>query len=411
MKKIIYGIFLILILGVGFAEIPETTPILKVSTESLNTNLKLANQNPDPASPGGCVEIRFKVENLGRSDVENLKFKLIPEYPFSLLPTDSGERILGKVDAGQVGEDSYILYYKLRVDSNAISDNYNVRLKYTTDGINWIDLNKFQIRVKSENTLVTISHYKTPVADLGSGFVLNFTIENYGDTYIKNLVATIDTAGLPFKIIDGANSKIFKIINGNSGKALAFQLSADADAVVKTYEVPITLTYLDDENTKYTQTYKLSIKLNAHPDLVAMFDEEQPTIIDKTNKLSIKFVNKGFTEIKNLYITVQDSDDFKLISPSRMYVGSIDADDYETSSLNIKCSSCTPQIKLQLTLDYYDINNKHHIDDITLVRNAYSRQEAIEQGFIKEKNYAVWAILAAALVVLIVLFKVFKRKD
>ena len=117
----------------------------------------LISQNPDPIEPGGYVELRFKIENIGADYAKNLVFELIPEYPFELDKGISAEKRLGDMYIQQVDEDAYIVYYKVRVDKDAIDGNNQIKLRYSTDdGLTWTR-NQFDIRIQTTNLIVGIS--------------------------------------------------------------------------------------------------------------------------------------------------------------------------------------------------------------------------------------------------------------
>jgi len=85
-----------------------------------NTEYTFVNQIPDPAEPGGLVELRWKVENFGGTEVDNLLIELLPEFPFSLLAGDDGKREIGSVHARQIGEEGVVLFYRIKVDEDAV---------------------------------------------------------------------------------------------------------------------------------------------------------------------------------------------------------------------------------------------------------------------------------------------------
>ena len=86
----------------------------------------LMNQQPDPADPGSYLELRWSVENYGIDPADSVLFELVPEYPFSLDYGQNATRYLTKI----AGSDdySYTLYYKVRVDENAVEGNNEIKL-------------------------------------------------------------------------------------------------------------------------------------------------------------------------------------------------------------------------------------------------------------------------------------------
>ena len=118
-----------------------------------NIRVTLLNQDPDPVRAGEIVEVRFKIENNGAQTLNDFIIELIPEYPFSLY---SGTTIknLGKLQGSQDGSDSIIVDWKLRVDSNAIEGENEIKLKYGywgTDGAIILDNLMIDVEVEEVN--------------------------------------------------------------------------------------------------------------------------------------------------------------------------------------------------------------------------------------------------------------------
>ncbi len=67
MKRIIFVITMLLMMQFVIADEP-TAAVLKTS------DAQFLSQDPDPAEPGGNVELRFKIENVGREDLDEFIF-------------------------------------------------------------------------------------------------------------------------------------------------------------------------------------------------------------------------------------------------------------------------------------------------------------------------------------------------
>ena len=83
MKKIIWVSLLVLILFGGMAYAFGNATSSQIS-DSYRIKATLVNQEPDPAGPGEIVDVRFKFENKGGENAEDITAELLPDYPFSL---------------------------------------------------------------------------------------------------------------------------------------------------------------------------------------------------------------------------------------------------------------------------------------------------------------------------------------
>src|SRR3989338_11296225 len=93
-KIILSLIALILLVGSISAFGATSTTSTRTMLNAYKMNITMVNQEPDPAEAGRYVTIRFKIENSGAENAEDITVELLPEYPFSL--DRSEERRVGK---------------------------------------------------------------------------------------------------------------------------------------------------------------------------------------------------------------------------------------------------------------------------------------------------------------------------
>ena len=163
-KKIKYLCVLVIVLVCSLSSmvvapvIPrgDSVEIRHSTTWSLNdVDNYLVNQDPDPAEPGGYVELRFKLENIGGDYARDMIFEIIPIYPFSLEQGDSARRKLGDMHMHQTGEDAYIVYYKLRVDKDAVEGKNPIKVRYSVDsGSTWSG-KEFDVRIQTHDAILS----------------------------------------------------------------------------------------------------------------------------------------------------------------------------------------------------------------------------------------------------------------
>jgi len=124
MKKILLFLFLFVL----------ATNTVFANTDNAFVRINLLNQDPDPANPGDYVEIRFKVEKFGNNIIEDLTFELDPKYPFYFDAIDTPIKSVGNWGGFSEDDEFYTLYYKLKVDEDAIEGTYDLDLyTYETD--------------------------------------------------------------------------------------------------------------------------------------------------------------------------------------------------------------------------------------------------------------------------------------
>ena len=179
----------------------------------------------------------------------------------------------------------------------------------------------------------------------------------------------------------------------------------------KPYKIPLTVTYYDSLGRNYTRSVLVGLVVGAVPDVSIVIDESTLLQEKKTGEVSIRFVNKGVTDVKFLTATLLPSDAYTIISSPEIYVGNIDSDDYQTAAFKLylsreqekMISSKQPSIPLPLLVTYVDANNNPYEKRITLPLMLYS-----EEQLGVEKNETGTTLLVV--IVLLVLLYVFYRR-
>jgi hypothetical protein len=312
MKKIIISILLIVLacFFVNAAIIPRGDSIEVRNTGNWDLNTAegyFVNQNPDPADPGSYVELRFKIENIGAGYAKDVVFELIPEYPFSLDFSVPAIRRIGDMYMNQVGEDAYILYYKVRVDKNAVDGNNPIKLRYSSDdGITWSRI-EYYVRIQTRNPFLSISSVGTNPEEIAPGQKARLTMElqNEASSLIKDIkisldvvtksvtTTTVTTTELPLTPLGSANEKMLENLGPYEAKNLTFDLIVDPDAQSKVYKLPITLSYSDALGTNHTQSYYTSLIVGETPDLTITMEKSEIVFSGTSGTISIRFTNKG----------------------------------------------------------------------------------------------------------------------
>jgi hypothetical protein len=201
-------------------------------------------------------------------------------------------------------------------------------------------------------------------------------------------------------------------VNPGQGVTASFDLVADPDAASKVYKIPVSYAYTDPSNVNYTKQNYISIMVGDTPELTSYLDSSTIYKEGTTGEVIVKFVNKGLNQIKFLYAKLMPTDDYDVLSPTSVYVGKIDSDDYETVSYKLYVKKgVKDHIDLPLTLEYKDVNNNDYSQNATLSLRIYSTDEAVKVGLESKSNLVpVLVILVLAVGGYITYRKFRKRK-
>jgi hypothetical protein len=217
------------------------------------------NQDPDPAQPGKYVELRWKVEKLGTEKLEDVTFMLETEYPFYLDSGETSEKKIGTWFGTSDDDEFYTLYYRVRVESDALEGNYDLKLKYKTKSDStWVG-ETYSIRVGDKEiskfvlgTLVTSPSKLT--RDINEA-ELDIEIQNIGDGNAENVIATLNLLDFMDSTYGYSERSNLGLITAGTSKTAKFYVDLDESVNGGSYETNLTINYKDstDEDNEYKQ--------------------------------------------------------------------------------------------------------------------------------------------------------------
>ncbi len=127
-------------------EVNFTAPARSIPMPQANLVVRTAKYDPYPVSAGDYFDIWIKVENIGESDANDVRFQLLSEYPFTPVDAFSNNYgiIPGKVTAAQnlrpdeakSLDNQIILKYRVKVADSAPEGTSTLKLALPVYGTN-----------------------------------------------------------------------------------------------------------------------------------------------------------------------------------------------------------------------------------------------------------------------------------
>ncbi|MBA3064433.1 hypothetical protein FP803_03265, partial [Candidatus Woesearchaeota archaeon] len=369
---------------------------LAAISSSVDIDVSLINQNPDPAEPGKYVEVKWKVENAGSSNTENVIFEVLPKFPFSLDPGESATQKIGSIWGRQIGDNGVIVTYRFKVDENAVEGQNEIEIRYSLDnGVSWQKPGKFYINIRTHDAILNIKKvsYSPDPMPPGKKAILSIELENMADSLLKdikislNLITVLQTATsityneLSFSTFGTTNQQVIKNIGAGKTKTVEFTLIPDPDAASDVYKIPITIEYSDELGTNYSKSEVISVIVGDEPILEPLIASTNIYKKGQVGEIDISFVNKGTTDVKLLDVELKESDYVKVISSANVYLGNIDSDDYEIAEFKVYVNDLDDsRVPLIINYNYLDPNNNRYEEQETLYIDVYSNKEAKKYG-------------------------------
>lgn len=383
MKKeaLILLVFLILI-----------SPAYASSVVFPNNDLRLSIQSYEPStiSPGSVVELDLRAETLYSSafqnDLRNLKIELIEEFPFS----NYNEKIkeLGSLEEGNIID----FKYKIKVDPDAIEGENNIRFRYTSNKISYISP-PLTLDIAPVDTSLVLEEISTTPSRIEQGIPseLSITIKNTADVAMNDILLKINFGTVPIKTLNSINEKKIKRLGLEESETIIFDVIADPDATSNSYNIPINLTYKDNEGNSINKNYEFGILIGGEPEYLLNIEDAEELVKGKKGSFVISLSNIGTGDIKFSIISILPSKKYEIISEEKVYLGNLESDDYETAEFTIFPKK-SGDIKVETLLEYKDAfnNQKKKIEEINL--KIYSSSEAQKYGIIK-RNGGIFTLI------------------
>ncbi len=398
---------LIGIVGIIFlAIIAVSLPVdAELTTSDAVLTATITRYEPLPAEPGNFVTVYIRLQNIGNKDASNTVLEIIPQFPFNI-DASSARKNIGIIGSQR----DYVADFRVRVDDNAISGVNKLKTRYTTNektGL-WIE-QELDIRVESVGSDIQITSVKTEPEELVPGQTgkLRIRIKNEAPTTMRDIRLSLnidDTTTTTYPFIPLGTTTIQRIGSLTSGESSEFlyEIRPYPDAASQLYKVPITLTYTDNQQNEYTKSDLVGIIVNSKPELMVNIDE-----VRSDGSVVFKVTNKGLTNVKFLTLYLEESESYKVISPTNSYyIGELESDDYDTTDFQISCEK--PDAEIVTKLVYRDANNNEYDEIKTL--NAHNLVQCKTNGNGNTGTGTIIIIIVAVLIVGFIVYRIAKKK-
>jgi hypothetical protein len=398
MKILFFALMAVVLLSpVAFAlDASQSAGQIEVRNESYYT--------PFPVEPGNYFDFFASVKNSG-TDTLSVTCGLDPKYPFSM----------------DAGEENYRTFTRMAEAKEALL-NFRVRVADTAvEGTNYLDFTcrnidtgqsntvQFKVIVKAKASTVNIASVATDPAAIrpGQKATLTIAVDSESPNYLRDFKISLGVGSdaLPFAVIGGTNEKLVSEIAPFQSTNFSFDLMAYPSAASGVYKLPITITYSDKLGHAYSISQSSGLVVGSQPNLELATESSDIVQSGSTGKVIFRVMNRGLSNVKTLRIEMQPSKDYVILSAPSQFIGSINADDFETAEFRIHVSeNATGPLALNAKMYYSDTSNAEFATAASASLPLFSQMEAIQYGLEKIPDNTLLYII----VILVVLYLLYK---
>lgn len=260
--------------------------------------------------------------------------------------------------------------------------------------------------IGNSSALIISSVSTTPQEIVPGGVsIVEIGIENNGEEDIQDVSISLNLKDIPFAPYLSSSEFNFDEIKDGKTRFANFKIRALSDAQAGIYKIPLSISYIDGGEKK-EKDFLISISINSQP-IIDVQILEGLLLKGAENTLAVRVINKGLSDVKFLEVDLKRGSYYSSLSPESYYMGDVDSDDFESAEFKIYIKENSPtNIRVPLIIKYKDVLNKEYEETLNLDAKAYSREQAIQLGLIKQNNTTTYVVI---IVVLIVSYLIYRR--
>lgn len=350
------------------------------------------SQDPDPVEPGEYTELRFRIENTGSSDLENLVLELEPKFPFEFDREDDRVKKIPRLTSELQGIKSVIIKFRARINENALTGEELIKLHIRfADGAEKIEEQLIAIQSRELSLSVGAVHLLPERPEPGDPLTAEITIRNTEAVTAEDVNLKIALDNLPVAAVGETNEQFLKQLPGNQEHTFTFNLAVGADAKSQLYQVPLLVTYTDKFGRNFNFSSSFGLAVEAPPEYIINVDKSDIVLPNTKGKVVLSVSNIGASDINYVTVDVKGTPDIEILSNNLVYMGNLESDDYETAEFDLYVKDQTGDINLPVTVTYKDSYNRNIQDTKILTLKVYSKNDAIKYGLVTPSSS--WGII------------------
>ena len=289
---------------------------------STNVQPTLINTDPVPLQSGESGDLRFKLENTGSTDAQNVEVQLLNNYPFEIKPDRQTSYELGELAQGQ----EYQISTEVLVAEDAPdgANNFKIRVLHG-------DLNKtvnVPVEVQSQDIELNLANLKTSPQQLmpdTEDNTLSVDVVNNGDKTAENTVLNLEMPDYFEQTSSFSTRQALGNIAPGQVKTAEFTFDLNETAPAGMTQIDGELSYSRDGSTGETTEEKgFQMQIQGKPQF-QVETTENTLRQGTTQQLRIQVENIGDEQSASTRIRVLDSSDQPFTyDSSSQYIGTLE---------------------------------------------------------------------------------------
>lgn len=261
---------------------------------------------------------------------------------------------------------------------------------------------------ENSNIIIKSVNYDPAPAEPGNYVDIFVVIQNLGNRDLSKSYLKLEEE-YPFSFNSPSDSiEEVDLIPSGREELLEFRMLVDDQAVEGDYTLEvIQCSDPECENEVRNALITIQVKTGGRPKLEIGLEDAVVFLPGTLGDITISAVNKGKLGMKFLTLELLEGEGYEVISPSRVYVGELDSDDFETEDFQIFVSSDSP-VNIPVKVEYSDINFKDYAGVENIELKVFTQEQAESMGLVSSNHFV--RNLFIFLVVVGFLFFLYRRR-
>jgi hypothetical protein len=325
--------------------------LLGTSMAAANTGGRLPNLyvvvdhiTPEPVEPGQEVTAKLRVSNDGGATADAVSLSVKSEFPFYVKTKSS---TLGETSSLCVGCSLESTFY-LAVDPAAISGAYPLDLEIHTGDAVIMPSETLTIQVRGTPDLVMEAKPYPKPLEPNDHFDYALSLENIGTGTARNIKITSDSSSF---VLLGSGIVTLDELHAGAHEELLLPFQISESLIPDTYTVPITLSFLDEQNTVYNTSQYLGFKILHRAELAIQslkVDPPRPAAGEDI-EIKLRIQNAGYGTAENVKVELNSA----LEGNKKTFLGKIESKDDSLAIFTLAAPDME-EAKVTATISYKD---------------------------------------------------------
>lgn len=384
------------------------TGIMAISATS-GLNVVLANQNPDPVSPGNYVYVNVIVSNLNDEDINDAQIRFKPNEYFKLAPGMDNLKQIGVIPknsgASSGASSYYIAKYKVAVSNNIPLGLNPIDFDVIAEGKTFSY--NFDVLVQDSNPTIQVKEFSVDQIEAGKQQKATLNLLNQNSVDLKDIEVKLNLDKVDSQILStpsGSNSFRISNLASQEEKSMEFDLAVNPQAQARNYLLPITISYKDALGNFYTQDLMGSVRVNSESKVELVLDSQN--IYTSGNIRTVfAIANPGTSAVKGTQVNILPGDNYEVLEGKNQYIGNLNPDDFQTIQSQIFVKE-QKETTINVELTYSDSYNNLNSENVEIPLRIYSNEELQSFGLSGsgESSFGFGTIVQLLIVGLIAFF-------